>query len=441
MKDCIPRYLEREMNMRILFISANREEINMPVLPMGMGCVAEATRQSGHEVKLVDLMSTDDFHSLLRVTIDDFQPDVIAVSVRNVDDQNMAEPKFLLKQAKEVVDECRKISEATIVLGGAGYSIFPDTALAYIGADMGVQGEGEVVFPMLLERLASRRDLSGLPGLFLPGKGAQGRKAFINDLDTLPFPTVDLFQIHDAGDSAFLLPFQTRRGCPLNCSYCSTATIEGRRLRYRSAERVVRELGLWRDAGISRFFFVDNTFNLPPSYALALCELISQASLDISWRCILYPGNVSENLIREMAGAGCREVSLGFESGCQKILDGFNKHFKTDEIERTSKMLADYGIRQMGFLLLGGPGETKQTVEESLKFVESLPMDALKITMGIRIYPGTKLSELAIKEGCITSESDLLHPRFYMRDELADWLRQTLRKWQTETNLMVMMDI
>lgn len=427
--------------MRVLFISANREKINMPVVPMGMGCVAEAVRRSGHEVKLVDLMSRKDFHLLLRDSIEQFFPDVIAVSVRNVDDQNMTDPKFLLKQAKETVDECRKISDALIVLGGAGYSIFPDAALAYIGADMGIQGEGEIAFPLLLERLALRKDLSGLPGLFLPGKGKQGKRSFVRNMDALSFPAVDLFEINNAEDRDFLLPFQTRRGCPLGCSYCSTASIEGKRLRFRSAGQVVYELGLWRKAGFSRFFFVDNTFNLPPTYAITLCRKIFQASLDISWRCILYPGAVSEDLVREMATAGCREVSLGFESGCQKILDGLNKHFKIHDVERTAGMLSDYGIRQTGFLLLGGPGETKQTVEESLKFVASLPLDALKITMGIRIYPETKLSKLAAKEGRVASEKDLLHPCFYLRDELSVWLTKTLRQWQATAKFTVFMDI
>ena len=99
-------------------------------------------------------------------------------------------------------------------------------------------------------------------------------------------------------------------------------------------------------------------------------------NLDITWVCILYPGNIEEELISTMADAGCREVSLGFESGCEKILAIMNKKYTLSEVRRTSELLVKYKIKQMGFLLLGGPGETRETVEESLTFADSLPLDA-----------------------------------------------------------------
>jgi radical SAM superfamily enzyme YgiQ (UPF0313 family) len=183
----------------------------------------------------------------------------------------------------------------------------------------------------------------------------------------------------------------------------------------------------WVAAGFNQVYFVDNTFNLPQSYALDLCRRLAAASLDITWRCILYPHKISENLVKAMARAGCREVSMGFESGDNGILQAMNKRFDTADIRRASKILADYGIRRMGFLLLGGPGETRESVAHSFDFVESLDLDALKITRGIRIYPHTQLAKTAAEEGLIRADDDLLFPRFYMVKELKQWLEKTVR--------------
>jgi radical SAM superfamily enzyme YgiQ (UPF0313 family) len=185
---------------------------------------------------------------------------------------------------------------------------------------------------------------------------------------------------------------------------------------------VVGELTRWVAAGFKRVYFVDNTFNLPPSYALELCRRLTAASLDITWRCILYPNKISAKLVEAMAGAGCCEVSMGFESGDNDMLQAFNKRFDTDDIRRANKLLADCGIRRMGFLMLGGPGETRESVMRSFDFVESLDLDALKITRGIRIYPHTRLAKIAAQEGLIGAGDDLLFPRFYMVNELKQWL-------------------
>ena len=168
--------------MRVLLISANTESINMPIIPVGLGAVAASTRNAGHEVKLVDLMQVGDTHAIIKATTEALRPDVIGISVRNIDDQNMKEAQFFLDQIKGIISECRSFSGAPIVLGGAGYSIFPESALAYIGADMGIQGEGEIAFPALLALLGKGADLSGAPGLYLPGLGLQGKRKFLKNL-------------------------------------------------------------------------------------------------------------------------------------------------------------------------------------------------------------------------------------------------------------------
>lgn len=420
--------------MRVLLVSANTELINMPVLPLGLACVAEAARAAGHDVKLLNLMAQEDTLMALRESIKEFHPELIGISVRNIDDQNMENPRFLLDPVKGIVNHCRSLSDAPIVLGGAGYSIFPQSALVYLRADMGIQGEGEKAFVSLLERSSQKTDLTEIPGLYLPESALQGKAVFTKNLDEcpLPPPNVHMWSSSTLIDQEIWLPFQTRRGCPMNCIYCSTATIEGRIMRMHSPDHVVEVISEYVGAGFNQFFLVDNTFNLPSSYAKALCDHLITSGLNISWRCILYPWKVTEDLVEKMARAGCKEVSLGFESGSKEILRAMGKKFQPEDVRQVSERLKNYGIRRTGFLLLGGPGEKKETIEESLYFADSLGLEAMKITTGIRIYPYTSLAQTAIKEGVIAPDNDLLFPKFYIVKGLEDWLRKTVSDWMEE---------
>ena len=415
--------------MRVLFISANTEHTNILPLPLGLNCVAVATRNAGHDVRLLDLMAEKDSKLTITEAIELFRPEVIGVSVRNIDNQNMDPPIFLLDQVKKVINDCRTLSSVPIIIGGAGYSIFPESALEYLEADMGIQGEGEVAFPALLYWMQRGADLLGTPGLYLRGVGLQGERQYARVLDELPFPDERMWSRPSSDNDDFGIPIQTRRGCPMNCNYCSTADIEGRPIRKRSPEFVIENIVRHVDAGYKRFYFVDNIFNMPLSYAKDLCRKIIKRKLGISWRCIFYPGIIDKELADLLVKAGCKEVSLGFESGSEQILRNMNKKFSLDSIRRTSDILRDIGIKRMGFLLLGGPGETKETVKQSLAFADSLDLDALKITIGIRIYPHTKLAKVAISNGMISQEDNLLFPRFYIVPKLEGWLRETVRTW------------
>jgi len=150
----------------------------------------------------------------IRNSIQDFRPDVIGISVRNIDDQNLPRPQFLLAPVREIIASCRSLSDAPIILGGAGYSIFPESALRYLDADMGIQGEGEVVFPVVVDRIGKGAQVSDIPGICLPGPPARvadvgavrpaaqslratGRKPplrhFERNLDDLPLPKPGLW--------------------------------------------------------------------------------------------------------------------------------------------------------------------------------------------------------------------------------------------------------
>ncbi|HMA66563.1 MAG TPA: radical SAM protein [Desulfosalsimonadaceae bacterium] len=215
----------------------------------------------------------------------------------------------------------------------------------------------------------------------------------------------------------------------MDCSYCSTGAIEGRLIRKLPPEEAAAELFRYKNAGFARFFFVDNTFNLPPSYAEALCDAIISRGLSISWRCIVYPWKITKRLAAKMAAAGCVEVSLGFESGCCPVLRRLNKHFRAADAARAASHFRACGISRMGFLLLGGPGETRHTVQTSLAWADSLELDTMKLTTGIRIYPETALAAAAVSEGITAPDDNLFFPRFYIRPELEGWLQETVGRW------------
>ena len=410
----------------------------MPAMPLGLACVAAAARNAGHDVTMLDLMFEMDADLVLKKAIREFRPECIGISVRNIDDQNMETPRFLLDKVKEVVTLCRDQMNVPVVLGGAGYSMFPENALAYLGADMGIEGEGEIAFPALLARLENNSDLSGIPGLYVRDHGSQQPKSFAKSLDELTLPDTSILSGSAYKNKEPWIPVQTRRGCALKCSYCSTLGIEGSILRRRSPELVSVWLESWVKAGYTNFFFVDNTFNLPLAYAKEICRQILERGLNMRWRCIIYPKNVDEELVELMAVAGCRQISLGFESGSEQMLRNLNKRFSLEDVRATSALFAAHGIERMGFLLLGGPGETKESVEESLAFADSLKLEALRLSAGIRIYPDTQLAETAENQGVITSQGNLLHPCFYLAQGLEGWLSERLKEWRVSRSYVIM---
>lgn len=418
--------------MKVLFISANTEQINMPVIPIGLGCIAAATQKAGHEILFTDLMFEENPENHVRQVIAEFQPECIGITVRNIDNQNIEAPKFFLDKVRSIIAACRSGSYAPIVLGGAGYSIFPESALEYLNADIGIKGEGESIFLELLSQLEKKQGINNLPGLYIRGYGFKPLKTVSKNLDDFPLPGPKLLSTSLTKNQDIWIPVQTRRGCPFMCSYCSTPSIEGTTLRKRSTENVTNYLKEWVEAGYTNFYFVDNTFNLPSNYAKDLCNEILKKELDIKWRSIIYPKFIDTELVQLMAKSGCKQISLGFESGSEQVLKNLNKRFSQEDIRTVSNMFADYGIERTGFLLLGGPGETQKTVEESLELADSMKLDFLKLTIGIRIYPETKLSEIAREQVIIRQDDNLLYPAFYLSPELdKQWLTEKVEKFKT----------
>jgi radical SAM superfamily enzyme YgiQ (UPF0313 family) len=395
--------------MKVLIISVNNEKNKYGmVLPFGAYCVYANAKKAGLNVDFLDLLDSSDPINTIKETIKHSNPDYIGISIRNIDNQDMEKPYFYLADIKNFIDTIKETTSSTIILGGAGFSIFPKECLNYLGVNFGIDGEGEKTFPTLINNLCKNQLVVREKHIIYSN--------FKENIDSYVLPGSKL--ISNKNDNNIILPIQTRKGCSFNCIYCSTHLIEGTSVRCRNIDTFVEWLSKWVNEGYRNFYFVDNTFNIPIDYTKKLLNKIIENKLPIKFNCLLYPKFVDTEMITLLKKAGCYQVSLGFESGSDNILKILNKRYTKDEVLRISEQLNKNKIEQVGFLLLGGPNENLETISESLNFIKDLPLDMLKITKGIRIYPNTKLATIAIQESKISNNTNLLYPTFYCSSEI-----------------------
>jgi radical SAM superfamily enzyme YgiQ (UPF0313 family) len=415
--------------MRVLFISENRSRANLVPYPIGISCVAAAARRAGHDVYGLDLMWSDDPPSDIAAAVRRFEPDCVGLSVRNIDNQDMRHPVSYVSEVIDIVGAVKGSTGAPIVAGGAGFTIFPLECLRYLDLELGLIGEAEDSFPLLLERLGAGLDPAGVPGLARYGhtENIVNRRLSLPDIsrspspDRLAFP-VDRYDWAPGRNAPFIANIQSRRGCHMECVYCSNPIVEGNRVRMRDPAVVVDELQGLEEQGISTVWFVDSLFNYPVDYARELCVRISERGLSIRWICTFSPTASDPGLFSIMRDAGCFQLSVGNESGSDLILDSLKKGFTKKDVAVAVSRAREEGLGVNCFLLLGGPGETRETVEESVEFVASLEPDMVTVTPGIRIYPGCELHRIAISEGVVKKDQGLLAPTFYVSPEVEPWL-------------------
>ncbi len=422
--------------MRVLLISENRCRENLVPFPLGIACVAAAARQAGHEVACLDLMfSQDPVADSLRA-IGDFDPHCIGLSIRNIDNQDMFAGEFYLPPVKELVEAIRSASRAPVVLGGAGFTIFPGECLEYLDLETGVVGEGERTFVELLSRLEKRLPPDDLPGIALRRDGVSRVNPPAPHAwpGLFPPPERELFDVtrynwNPGERPPFVANLQARRGCHLRCIYCTNPDIEGRLVRVRPPREVADELAsLERDHGIRYAIFTDSLFNYPPSYSEELCREIASRKLSIRWWCSLNPLYCERKLLEMLREAGCTGMSIGNESGSQDILVSLKKGFTREDIVRAVKGAHELGFRTNCFLLLGGPGENRRTVEESVGLMLELDPTQVTVTVGIRVYPGCELHDHALRDGMVAPGQNLLYPAFYLSRETRGWLYPHMRE-------------
>ena len=398
------------MASRILLISANSYAVPYPVFPLGLAQLDVALRGAGHQVEWIDcLADTDPVEERVRC----FQPDVVGVSLRNIDDVAFR------KQATfhgTLVTLCQRIRQCRpgcrIVVGGSGFSIFPRELLGRSGADFGVQGEGEAGLLALLDALEQGTNYRQIPGLVFRDEGEikcnPQRPARLDDTNTLPERPehlVDYYLQH-----SLMLNLQTQRGCGFECCYCTYPLIEGRRHRRRAAAAVAEEFARLADRGVPYVFVVDSVFNSSPAHVIEICEAILERGVQLKWGCFLRPQGLDHRQMELLAAAGLSHIEFGSDSFSDRVLSAYRKHLQFADIRASAELAAAHKIEQCHFLILGGPGETRDTLEETLRNSRQLPDAVVLPVVGMRVYPGTAVYDEARRLGVLPTDEALLEP-------------------------------
>jgi radical SAM superfamily enzyme YgiQ (UPF0313 family) len=398
--------------MQVLLISANRERMPYPVAPLGLAYIARALTIAGHDVRVIDLCFSADLQGDVLHAVEDFPPDVVGISLRNLDNLTYPSSLSYLPELEETVAIVRRRTSAPLVIGGSGFSVAPLPLMQRVDVDFGVVGEGEEGMVRIVECLEEDALPHGIPGVLLKGKA-----------EFIPPCPVERFSAPDRGvlDNARYLKeggmanLQTKRGCPFDCIYCTYPLLEGKRVRVRAVGEVARELkDLQAEQGADYVYFVDDIFNYPPAYTEALCcEMIAQG-ITTRWTAFVNPRFLTSEITALMAKAGCGGVELGIDSGSSKMLKAYGKGFGVEDIRRASRHCRETGLNFALYLLLGGPGEDEGTLQETVDLMDRLAPTAVIVMVGIRVYPHTPLQEIAVQEGLLTRDDDLLEPRFYI---------------------------
>jgi anaerobic magnesium-protoporphyrin IX monomethyl ester cyclase len=406
---------------RVLLVSTNRERQPYPVVPNGLACVASALEGAGHEVTFLDLCFERHPESAAARKAREVNPRVIGVSVRNIDNSDAIALRHYTPEARGILAALKVAAPAAkIIAGGAAFGVAPEALFTELGVDYAVAGDGERASVELIRRVLGGNSVEGIAGVVRQGAESvlftpPGEEA---DLDSLPQPRlhrwIDLPRYERHGAT---IPIQTKRGCVYKCIYCTYRNVEGFGYRTRDPELVADEIAeLQREARVNHFDFVDSTFNSPPGHALEVCEAITKREMKVKLETTNFtPAAVSDELLRAMRAAGFHSLGITAESASDGVLERMEKGFDAAKVAEVAARVERAGIRTLWIFLVGGPGETMKTLEETLAFAEKRldHGDAVYLTVGVRIYPGTTLHRIAISEGVVTQGDPLLAPSFY----------------------------
>ena len=404
--------------MKILLISPNRLNTPCPVYPIGLDYVAGAI-PARHEVIIFDLNQEPQPGALAALLLE-FQPDLVGLSLRNIDNTDGSNSKSFIEDFKGVIATIRTASKAPIVLGGSGFTIFPATLMEVLDADYGIPGDGERI-SQLLEALEGNNPVQEIPGILVRGQ------TFKPSLTPAVFPMQRQFDIHSPHLQHYLrhsgtMNLQTKRGCPFHCIYCTYPYIDGARLWPHDPAEVAQTAMALQKAGAKYLFISDSTFNCSVQHSTAVAKAFIEVGLSIPWGAFFAPLAIPGDYFKIMAKAGLTHVEFGTESLSDKVLAAYKKPFNKRDVFLAHEAALDAGLHVAHYLMLGGPGEDEETLEETLTSAESLQKSAFFFFCGIRIYPHTALYDIALSEGQISADQDLLSPVFYQSGQLTNEL-------------------
>ena len=412
--------------MKVLLAATNLERFPYAVAPLGVLCVAAAARAAGHEVDFLDLGMARSPHRALRNALKAGKYQAVALGIRNLDNCWAFAPRTYLEEVRGFAETVRRCFNGPLILGGSGFSVSPEGWMRRLQADCGVIGEGERAFPEVLSRLEAGRSLQGIDGVIVASKSGSLGEALptkaIERLGGLSVAAHDLCGYAKYMKRGGYVGVQTKRGCPFGCVYCVYPQLEGRRYRLRPPEAVVEEVESVVVRSKSRhYFFVDSVFNDPRAHALEICRALSRRRLPARWMCFCNPVGFDAELAHAMAEAGCSGIEFGLDAVTPKMLAAMGKPFGQEEVRIALGAARDAGLPFLLSMLFGGPGETWADIEEAQSFLNGCATaNSVFACYGIRIYEGTSLAEVAVREGSLPPDQDLFEPAYYLSPALRE---------------------
>ncbi len=405
--------------MNLLLVDPNRCLPAIP--PVGLLYLAGFLRGHGYDPQIVEVGDMQEY-SGLEMRLPGPVPDLIGVSIRNIDNIFMMQPEFFLDGIADCISRLREIYPGTpIVIGGAGFTIEALEIMKFMDADYGVVGEGETALLELVKCLEEGRDCSTVPGLIYRSESGYKvnptRAQSSAILSALPFQAIELIDYGRHYEGGGMASMQTKRGCALSCDFCVYPIVEGKSYRYYSAERIVDEMEHFVDLGYQYINFCDSVFNVPKIHAENICKEIIRRGLKCQWTAYFAPTRFDEAFAELLIESGLDGVEFGLDAGCDKMLAEFAKSFRQKHIRRAAVACHNVGLDFAATIIFGNLGETMETVTETMDFLDEIEPFAVMTMQGVRVYRGTPIYGKLLDVGKVPADQTLLRPYFY-RSEL-----------------------
>jgi radical SAM superfamily enzyme YgiQ (UPF0313 family) len=418
----------REPKVTEEFLLINTNVVRPPVSPVGLEYTGEALVGAGFPVRVLDLAFEAEWKAALATELKNYEPMAVGLSVRNTDDCSFVSRKSFLPWVSEVVSEVRRLTQAFVLLGGVGFSVMPDITLKLTGADAGIAGDGEEALVALSRCLTDGEDFTPLPNLIHRVEGDVFCNPRVNvDYGRMPPHHRDLFDNKRYEELGAIVGVETKRGCARRCIFCADPVAKGSSTRLRPPRMVVQEFQNLLAQGVSWFHICDSEFNLPIQHSREICQALIEAGLGdkLRWYTYCSPVPFDRELARLMKHAGCAGINFGVDSLCNEQLSRLGRSHSVADIQRLAHILQEERMNYMFDLLVGGPGETQETLSATINQAKMLNVSLVGIAAGVRVYPGTPLGEAvangSVKGGLYPEEGHKLHePLFYLSPSLGD---------------------
>jgi radical SAM superfamily enzyme YgiQ (UPF0313 family) len=393
---------------KVLLVNPNR--MQPPVAPIALGYLASALGLNGYEVDLLDLCFSEDVAADIEGYFARNSVVAVAFTIRNTDDASFATRAFFIPEYKGVIDCLRRHTDAPIILGGSGFSIMPQAILGYCGLDMGIWGEGEYALPLLVDRIVNGGDCWDVPGLvYRAGRDFETNPPKYLDLASMATPRRDMVDNRRYFEQGGMGNIETKRGCAGRCIYCADPLGKGNRVRLRSPQSIADEVEVLLEMGIDHFHFCDSEFNLPPGHAMSVChELVSRGlGSKVRWYAYCSPLPFDDDIASAFQRAGCAGINFGVDSAEDRMLRTLGRSFSVEDLERMAQVCHRQGITFMYDLLLGGPGETRESLKNTVETMKRLSPSRVGAALGVRVYPGTGMADIVRNQGPIEMNTNL----------------------------------